>query len=186
MGVLEQRTSTPKELSRVLGVNLENVAYHVRILRDFGLIKLQHRKQVGGAVEHHYRALARPRVTARAWAEMPEVAQHAVVGAALDQIGSLVASAAAEGGFSRPESHVSRRPLVLDDEGFVQASKIISRALDELAEAEREAKKRTRRGSQEIPTTAVALLFESPQQAPPAQRTDGGRARSRSARVEPS
>jgi DNA-binding transcriptional ArsR family regulator len=183
MGVLEQRTTTPKELSRVLGVNLENVAYHVRILRDFGLIKLEHRKQVGGAVEHHYRALARPRVSARAWAEMPEVAQHAVVSAALDQIGTLVGAAAAEGRFSRPDSHVSRRPLVLDQEAFTQASKIVSRALDELVKVEREAKKRIRKGSQEIPSTVVALLFESPQHAPPAQRTDGGRVGSHSTRA---
>jgi DNA-binding transcriptional ArsR family regulator len=182
MGVLEQRTATPKDLSRALGANLENVAYHVRMLRDLGLIKLERRRRVGGAVEHHYRALARPRVSAKAWAQMPEIAQRAVIGAALDQIGALVTAAADEGLFSRPDCHVSRRPLVLDNEGFAEASKIVSRALDELVEAERRAKERVREGTEEVPTTAVTLLFETPQELAPAPQHDRRRSASRGAK----
>ncbi|MDQ3850371.1 MAG: winged helix-turn-helix domain-containing protein, partial [Actinomycetota bacterium] len=93
MGILEQRTASPKQLAEALGVNLENVAYHVRTLRDFGLIALERRDAVGGAVQHHYRALARPRVTAEAWRQLPEISQRAMIGAALEQIGTLVAAA---------------------------------------------------------------------------------------------
>jgi DNA-binding transcriptional ArsR family regulator len=166
MSVLEQRTASPKQLADALGVNLENVAYHVRVLRDFGLIALERRQPVGGAIEHHYRALARPRVTARAWEQLPEISQRAVVGAALEQLGALVSVAAAEGCFSRPESHVSRRPLQLDEQGFSDASRVLSAALDQLVEIEREAKDRIRSGADEVPTTAVAMLFDTPQTTP--------------------
>jgi DNA-binding transcriptional ArsR family regulator len=181
MGVLEQRSATPKHLSRALGVNLENVAYHVRILRDLRLIKLERRNQVGGAVEHYYRALARPRVSAKAWSQMPEISQRAVIGAALEHIGALVSAAAEEGRFSRPDSHVSRRPLVLDHSAFADASKIISRALDELVEIERQAKKRIREGAEELPTTVVALQFETPENLAQAPQHDRRLATSRAA-----
>ncbi len=163
MGVLEQRTASPKELAETLGVKLENLAYHVRTLRDFGLIELERSEQVRGAVAHHYKARARPRVTARAWEQLPEISKRAMIGAALEQIGSLVTSAAVQGGFGRPESHVSRRPLLLDEEGFAEASRIVSETLDALSEVERRSKKRIGKGATEVHTTAVALLFDTPQ-----------------------
>jgi DNA-binding transcriptional ArsR family regulator len=166
MGLLEQRTATPKQMSEALGVNLENLAYHVRTLRDFGLIELERSEQVRGAVAHHYRARARPRVTARAWEQLPEISKRAMIGAALEQLGELVSAAAVQGCFSRPESHMSRRPLFLDEEGFNEASRIVSETLDELTAVERRARKRIKRGAAEIPTTAVALLFDTPDLSP--------------------
>jgi DNA-binding transcriptional ArsR family regulator len=178
LSILEQRTATPKQLSEALGVNLENLAYHVRVLRDYGLISLERRTRVGGALEHHYRALARPRVTARAWDQLPEISQRALVGAALEQIGCLVSAAAVEGGFAHPESHVSRRPLVLDADGFAEASKILSAALDDLSQVERRARRRIGEGAEEVATTAVVLLFDTPQRSVP-----GARAASRADRA---
>ena len=179
MGVLEQRTATPKELSQALGVGLENLAYHVRTLRDFGLIELERSEPVRGAVAHHYRARARPRITARAWEQLPDISKRAMTGAALEQVGAIVSEAAAQGCFSRPESHVSRRPVVLDEEGFKEASSIVSRALDELSAVERAAQKRIKKGAEEVPTTAIALLFDTPEPSPtrPKRRTrSAGRA----------
>jgi DNA-binding transcriptional ArsR family regulator len=163
MGVLEQRTASPKELAEALGVKLENLAYHVRTLRDFGLIELERSEQVRGAIAHHYKARARPRVTARAWEQLPEISKRAMIGAALEQIGALVSNAALQGGFARPESHVSRRPLLLDGKGFEEASQIVCEALEALSEVERRAKRRIEKGATEVPTTAVALLFDTPQ-----------------------
>lgn len=175
MGVLEQRTASPKELAEALGVKLENLAYHVRTLRDFGLIELERSEQVRGAVAHHYKALARPRVTARAWEQLPEISKRAMIGAALEQIGALVSGAALEGGFARPESHVSRRPLLLDEDGFEEASQVVTEALDALLDVERRAKRRIERGATEVPATAVALLFDTPQV--PARHGADGHAR---------
>ncbi|MCW3064734.1 MAG: transcriptional regulator, ArsR family [Solirubrobacterales bacterium] len=171
MGILEHRTATPKQLADAVGVNLENVAYHVRTLRDLGLIKLERRGRVGGAVEHYYKAVERPRVTAKAWERMPDISQRAMIGAALEQLGAIVSAAASEGRFSRPQSHVSRRPLVLDNEGFAEASKVLSWALDELLAVEKQAKKRIETGAEEVPTTAVTLLFDTPQAIGPEPRS---------------
>jgi len=176
MGVLEQRTATPKELSQALGVGLENLAYHVRTLRDFGLIELERSEQVRGAIAHYYRARARPRITARAWEQLPEISKRAMVGAALEQIGDIVSEAAVQGCFARPESHVSRRPVVLDEEGFKEASSIVSAALDELKAVERRSQRRIKKGAEEVPTTAIAFLFDTPEPSPAPSRRRSRRA----------
>jgi hypothetical protein len=180
MGVLEQRTATPKDLSQTLGVGLENLAYHVRALRDFGLIELERSEQVRGAVAHYYRARARPRITARAWEQLPDISKRAIVGAALEQLGALVSAAAEQGCFARPESHMSRRPLALDEQGFLEASSILSRTLDELSAVERESQTRIASGASEVAATAVALLFDTPTlKPPPARRRPARRAADR-------
>jgi hypothetical protein len=149
----------------------------VRTLRDFGLIELERSEHVRGAVAHYYRARARPRITARAWEQLPEISKRAMIGAALEQIGGIVSDAAAQGRFARPESHVSRRPLVLDEEGFKEASRIVSRALDELSAIERRSQSRINKGATEVPTTAVALLFDTPQPSPSPPHATRRRAR---------
>jgi DNA-binding transcriptional ArsR family regulator len=47
--------ASPKVLSDELGVPLGNVSYHVRHLRDLGLIELASTRPRRGAVEHTYR-----------------------------------------------------------------------------------------------------------------------------------
>jgi DNA-binding transcriptional ArsR family regulator len=166
LGLLENRMMTPKQIAAELGLRLENVSYHVRILRDFGFIKLERKKQVRGAVEHHYRAVARPRITAKAWSGMPDVVKEAMTGANLNQLMELVGAAAEEGGFARPESHMSRRPAVVDEQGFAELSEAITALLDRVSEVERDAAKRIRSGAgTETPVIVAAMLFDAPRNA---------------------
>ena len=83
LAMLDERTASPNELSGWLGANLGTVAYHVRMLDQAGLIELVSETRVRGAVEHHYRANARPNVTAEGWAQAPPIAKQAAVGASL-------------------------------------------------------------------------------------------------------
>src|SRR3954466_14479164 len=136
LGILEHRTATPKELAAELGLPLENTSYHVRTLKKYGFIKLERKRQVRGAVEHHYRAVARPRISAEAWAGIPEVVRQALTGANLSQLMETVAAAADENGFARPESHMSRRPVVVDEQGFADISAAVTDLLDRVTEVE--------------------------------------------------
>jgi DNA-binding transcriptional ArsR family regulator len=117
LGVLEQRSATPKELAELLDVQLENLSYHVRTLRDFGFIKLERRRMVKGAVEHRYGMVARPRITAAAWEQLPAIVREALDAASLEQIWDVVSRAAAQDKMSRPESHMARRVARLDEQG---------------------------------------------------------------------
>jgi DNA-binding transcriptional ArsR family regulator len=167
LGILEHRTATPKELAAELGLPLENTSYHVRTLLKFGFIRLERKRQVRGAVEHHYRAVARPRVTAKAWEQMPEPLRQAMSAANITQLSELVNRGVAQGKFSRPESHMQRMPYVLDDQGFVEASAILSEALERITEVERRAKERVKRGETDpVPAVTAVLLFDRPDPGP--------------------
>jgi DNA-binding transcriptional ArsR family regulator len=164
--LLEGRTLTPKQIAAELDLPLENVSYHVRTLAKFGLIKLE-RRRMGrrGAVEHLYRTASRPRITAKTWDQLPEFVKEAMMGAILGQVVHLASAALTHEGFSRPDSHLSRRPVVVDEEGFSEISAILTKALDDVSAAEeRSAQRRKRADHDEIRATLVAMLFES---APP-------------------
>jgi DNA-binding transcriptional ArsR family regulator len=165
LSLLEQGDATPKYMAQQLELRLENLSYHVRALAKAGFIELTGTRQVRGAVEHRYRLKLRPRISKDAWANMPEIVKSAMTGAALTQVFEIAASAAEQDKFTRPESHVSRRPAMLDEAGFREASRVLSEALDRISEIEDEARARIEQdGSSPVPAVAVALLFDAPEE----------------------
>ena len=118
LAMLGERTASPNQLAGWLGATLGTTAYHVRVLESLGLIELADETRRRGAVEHHYRASSRPMVSARAWADVPQIAKQAAVGSSLQIIDEYAKASAAAGGFDRPESHLSRTRVSLDEEGW--------------------------------------------------------------------
>src|ERR1044071_6856393 len=56
----EQRPISPRELADKLNEPVNDVAYHVRVLRDMGVIELAGTRPVRGATQHFYRTTHRP------------------------------------------------------------------------------------------------------------------------------
>ena len=163
LGILEQRSATPKELAELLDVQLENLSYHVRTLRDFGFIKLERRRMVKGAVEHRYGMVARPRITAEVWEQLPAMVREALDAASLEQIWDVVTRAATQDKMSRPQSHMARRVARLDEQGLAEMSKVVGDAVDKLVEIEKQSAQRLRKHKgPEIPTVLIAMLFDAP------------------------
>ena len=52
--------ASPNQLAEALGERLGNVSYHVRILRELGLVELVRTEPRRGALEHFYRATSEP------------------------------------------------------------------------------------------------------------------------------
>lgn len=168
LSVLETRElASPNELSEELEVSLGVVSYHVRRLHALGFLELVRRTPRRGAIEHHYRAKARPRVSDDVWAETPGIVKRAMIGATLQQITGYVNAAAAGGGFDRSEAHLSRTVLMLDDEGWSQLAAEMVRWVDvvERIEAESQARIEQTPGGEAESTAkrsaAVMMLFES-------------------------
>ena len=101
LAILEERTSSAVEMSRMLRAPLGVVAYHVRTLDRLGLIELVREVPVRGAVQRFFRARERPTVSAEAWAKAAPVAKQAMIGATLQQINDFAKASNAFGG-SRP------------------------------------------------------------------------------------
>jgi DNA-binding transcriptional ArsR family regulator len=162
LSLLDEGELSPTELADKLAVPIGNVSYHVRQLANLGLIRLTRETPRRGAVEHHYTAAARPLITDKAWREAPEIVRQAMVGAALEEAGQAVNSAALTGGFSRDGAHISRIPTPLDERGWKEFSRELADTMKRLRQIGEASQRRLRAASHagELHATAVMMLFE--------------------------
>lgn len=171
LGILEEKTASPSEIAIELGASLGVVSYHVRKLHSLKLIKLVKKVPRRGAVEHYYKAEAQTQITDEAWAEIPDIVKRAMVGAVIGQVSANVNSAAAAGGFERPDTHVSRTPMEIDERAWSDISKELAKTLDRVDEIRKEAGKRLgSSGEQGITATLAMMFFEGGESSP---HTDG-------------
>src|SRR5215212_11270760 len=68
---LGERVASPGELAAELGASLGVVSYHVRMLRDYDCVELVRTQPRRGALQHFYRATARPNLDAEQWRRLP-------------------------------------------------------------------------------------------------------------------
>lgn len=163
LAALDERTASPSELADELDAPLGNVSYHVRQLAGLGLIKLVKRTPRRGAIEHHYKAVGRPQMADDAWAGTPATVKNAVVGAALGDLGSAVTAAAASGGFSRPDTHLTRTQVTVDERGWKDVDKELKATATRLQKIVGDSAKRLAKAGQdgEQAATVVMMLFGS-------------------------
>jgi DNA-binding transcriptional ArsR family regulator len=171
LAILEERTASAVELSRLLQADIGVVAYHVRKLHRLGLIELQRETRVRGAIQRHYRAHERPRVSDEAWEQAPPIAKQAAVDAALQQIHDYGRASNAAGGFDRRDAHLTRTALRLDDQGWQRLAGALRRVLEEVAEIEQDVAAREARG-EAGELEAVGLVLMQFQALPFSRRLD--------------
>jgi len=167
LAILEERDmASPNELSEMLGVSLGVMSYHVRRLHALGFLELVKRTPRRGAIEHHYRAKARPVVTDEGWAETPSIVKRAMVGASLQQLTGYVNAAASTGGFDRADAHLSRRAVELDEQGWSELAGELEGLMAKLeqiesASAARVAQAGDQHGEGLRHSAVVLMLFEA-------------------------
>jgi DNA-binding transcriptional ArsR family regulator len=59
LALISEGIASPKLIAAELGLDLRNVAYHVRVLKRLGCIELVETEKRRGAVEHIYRVTER-------------------------------------------------------------------------------------------------------------------------------
>src|SRR5918996_670444 len=116
--LLNKKVPTPRELAEELDEPLGNVSYHMRFLADLNMVKLVRTEPRRGAVEHYYEALEPPLISDDDWAQLPVALRRSLSDSTLGNIADDLRGAAAEGGFDRPNIHISRTAMTLDQEGW--------------------------------------------------------------------
>jgi DNA-binding transcriptional ArsR family regulator len=162
--VLQDGVASPSEISETIDAPLGNVSYHVRFLARVGLIELASTKPRRGAVEHYYRAAGRVLVSDEAWAQVPQVVRNSLFSSTLEQVGRVIALAAASGGFDREDTHVTRTTLTVDDEGFAAIAGELAALMERANMIEAESARRLAADGREptsIRADLVMMLFES-------------------------
>ena len=129
-----ERVASPNELAKLLDEPLGNVAYHTRILLDLEAIELVDTAQRRGATEHYYRAIMRAFFDDDEWGRVPIASRRTTIGQNLQDLFDDVARALPAGGFDRPEVHVSRAKLTLDEQGFEEVVDLLGETLDRVLE----------------------------------------------------
>jgi DNA-binding transcriptional ArsR family regulator len=140
LGLLDERIASPSELSEELGAPVQNVSYHVRELVKLRLIKLVRTTQRRGTLEHHYTAV--PHVCDEAWNHLAPIVRDRLTAAGLAEIFHEVNEAAAYGGFTADDAHLSRTQLVLDEQGRTALTKELETTIARVARIQEQAHKR--------------------------------------------
>jgi DNA-binding transcriptional ArsR family regulator len=161
---LHKGVSSPNQLSQELGEPLGNVSYHVKTLLEFDCVELVKTEPRRGAVEHFYRATERTFFSDSEWEKIPASARKGICGSVLETIGQDATEALIAGTIdARTDSHISRSPLTLDDQGWSDVTALLAETLSRATEIQEESASRLSDAKGDGITTKLALLhFETP------------------------
>ena len=159
--VLAEEVASPNELSRRFSEEIGDVSYHVKVLREDGVIELVSTRQVRGAVEHFYRATQRPLSDEADTASRSLENRNGFADHVLRTFFADAALSLGDGVFGKRSDHcVARVPLLVDEEGWRKLALMYDEAIHRTIEVQAESAERLAPGDRGIKATAFAALFE--------------------------
>jgi DNA-binding transcriptional ArsR family regulator len=162
--ILVERTSSPAEMARELDEELSNVSYHTKQLVEFECAELVSTRPVRGALEHFYRATERHLIDKEEWHEIdPIMAENLICEAMQKVLDDFVAAARAGTIGDDARFHLTRTPVVLDQEGLKEALAAHERAREEILEIQaRSAERMVDSGEEGTPVSTSQGCFKLP------------------------
>jgi DNA-binding transcriptional ArsR family regulator len=162
--ILAERIASPVEIAGEIGKDVGHVGYHVRKLQEMQLIELVDERPVRGAVEHFYRAIERPVVLEKEFAEQTIEEREVFTRYILQLHVADIARAMDEHTFdARPNRAAIRTPMLVDEDGFRELAELhvemYERTLDIQARSD---ERRATSEEDGIPTVSASMLFETP------------------------
>jgi hypothetical protein len=155
---------SPAQLSRELHAELSDVSYHVRALVKLECAEEVSSRPVRGALEHFYRAIERPLIDTDEFEELDPLTAEDLLCQAIQRIlDDFVDSRQAKMVGYDKNFHITRTPLILDEEGYAEGMQAFERCRRELSEIEQKsAERRGESGAPGIATSADLLFFKMP------------------------
>jgi DNA-binding transcriptional ArsR family regulator len=163
--ILAERTASPVEIAQEIGKDVGHVGYHVRKLQQLNLIELVDERPVRGAVEHFYRAIVRPFVTEKEFAEQTIDEREVFTRHTLQLHVTDIARAIDEHTFdARPNRYLVRVPLLVDEEGFDELAALHAEMYERTMDIQaRSDGRRADTGTEGIPTISTSMFYETPE-----------------------
>jgi DNA-binding transcriptional ArsR family regulator len=128
---LGERVASPHDLALELGAPLGVVSYHVRMLRDYDCVELVRTEPRRGALQHFYRATARPMLDRDPWRRLPSGLRRELSGETIVEVVDDLRAASVAGTLDDPEVIVTRTPLELDERALKKLNRLLSRTLEQ-------------------------------------------------------
>jgi DNA-binding transcriptional ArsR family regulator len=166
LGILNVRVASPAEIARTLGLDVSNVAYHVRRLLEYECIELVETRASRGATEHFYRGIAHQYLDEGFWEKLSSNVRNAISLTALRVAFSAIRDAVTAGTFDRrTDRHLSVVTYDLDGKAWEEISGLYLETLDRTMEIAVEAAERLGEGKPRgkcLRASFVQAAFESP------------------------
>jgi DNA-binding transcriptional ArsR family regulator len=166
---LGERPATPRQVASEIGEPLNNVCYHVDVLRRLDCIELVSvgEAQGGRVAERVYRATQPALVDNDAWEELDFDQKLTVYVEILRMMGQDLEEAILGGTIMDPnDHHMSRTPMVVDEEGWREVIELLDSNLEPLQEIKRRsARRQAKKPTKTFPIKVEILQFRSPDPA---------------------
>jgi DNA-binding transcriptional ArsR family regulator len=158
---LGERVASPGDLALELGAPLGVVSYHVRMLRDYDCVELVRTEPRRGALQHFYRATARPSLDEDQWRTLPSSLRRELAGETLAEIVDDLRAASDAGMLEDADVVVTRTPLEFDERAFKKLNRLLARTHEQaLAIAAESAARQGEKSSEVFPTELAVLHFK--------------------------
>lgn len=167
LSVLNTRTASISELAAEIERPINNVSYHVKVLVKLGCAELVDADPVQGGrvIESRYRARTLQYFDQEAWDQLDMKGKWGVVVPIMRLASKDISDSMAAGAFLDPDdNHISRTPMVVDEEGWEEVKAILADALGQLLEVPDRAAERVanKPDSGTIAIKVHMLQFRSP------------------------
>lgn len=162
--ILGKRVASPKQIAEELDEPIGKVSYHIRDLRDMGLIELVETDNSRGGVQHFYRATRLAVIDSEEMEAQPaaerEMSSSIVINLMVADVATAVESGTLD---SRPERVLARYHALVDRRGWEELSELHTDAMYRSIEIHEESAERmARSGETGIPAAMHTLVFEMP------------------------
>jgi DNA-binding transcriptional ArsR family regulator len=172
LSVLTDRTASPKELAAELRCSVRHVSYHLEKLEELGVVELVRVDENAGggrSVEHFYRAVQRAWFDRDAWKQIGGAKTHPRVTAAIMAlINEDIAKAITAGTFDGDDNHLSRTPLLVDNEGYEELIEYLAQVLEGIFAIRERAANRIKEDTETVQTMVHLIQFDLPPKPSPA------------------
>lgn len=161
----ERGEMSPVQVTRALGEdNLTDVAYHMKRLAELDCAEVVRTRPVRGAVEHFYISTDRHLIETAEWESLDPLMAGSLVCEFMQSIlDDFVASKKAGIVGSDQDFHITRTPMILDNEGLHEGMDAVERCRLEMAEIEaRSVRRRAESGEPGVRTSSSFALFKMP------------------------
>jgi len=160
----DMSVTSPKEIAARLDISTSKASHHVKKLERLGLAELVEEREVGGVIQHFYRAVIRPIVSDEDWDKIP-ISERQLYSIWIVQLilADLAKSFDAELFDAFSNNHLTRTPLLVDKEGLGEVSAIQTKALhDSFQAVAKSTERRLKTGDEGINIVSAMMCFPLP------------------------
>jgi len=165
MILIADDTKSPKEIGERLEISPSKASHHLKKLERLGIAELVEERDVGGTIQHFYRAVIRPIVSDEEWEKLT-IEERQLYSVWIMQL--ILADAAksfdAELFDAFPGNHLSRSPLLVDRQGLAEVADLQTGVMRKSFEIVAKAtERRLKTGEEGINMISAMMCFAVPE-----------------------